>query len=92
MINLLPSISKALFYSSFYHWYQREGLKDLKVAMQKAADEADISMRDAHDLFKDINGRITDALADTGNRAVVAYFIVNSEKLAKASEELLQTA
>ena len=92
MINLLPNISKALFYSSFYHWYQREGLKDLKVAMQRAADEADISMRDAHDLFKDINGRTTDALASTRNRAVVAYFIVNSEKLAKASEDLLQTA
>ena len=92
MVEYLPSFAKARFYYSFFYWYHHDGSKDFKMAIEKATVETRISLQDAHDLFLEINGRTTDGLADTRNRTIVDYFKVNWDKLAKASEKLLQAA
>ena len=92
MVEFIPNSTKASFYSSFYHWHQREGLKDVKAVIQKAADDARITLGDAHELFKEIRGRNTDGLANTGDSAIVVFFKVNWKKLTQVSEELLHSS
>ena len=88
MVEFIPNSTKA----SFYHWHQREGLKDVKAVIQKAANEARITLGDAHELFKEIKGRNTDGLANTGDSAIVVFFKVNWKKLTQVSEELLHSS
>ena len=92
MIEFIPRSVKAKFYASSYHWNQCEKLEDTKVAILKAANETGVRLDDACELFKEINGKNTYGLADTGDRAIVNFFRLNWEKFARASEELLQTA
>ena len=92
MVELIPITMQSNFYSSFYHWYKREKPGDIKVAIQKASDNAGIDLDDAHGLIKFINGRTTEGLAYTGDRAIVNFFRVNWEKFAQESEKLLQAA
>ena len=90
MVEYMPSLRKAHFYSSLYRWSQCEKLRDTKAAIQKAADEAGISLIDARDLFKEVSKRNTLGLANTGDRAIVNFVRMNWEKFALASEELIQ--
>ena len=91
MVEYMPSSRKAKFYTSFYRWSQCEKLEDTKVAIQKAADEARISLVDARDLFKEVSEQNTQGLANTGNRAIVNFIRLNWEKFAQESEKLLQS-
>ena len=90
MVEYMPSLRKTKFYTSFYRWSQCEKLDDTKMAIKKAADEAGISLVDAHELFKEISKRNTLGLANTGDRAIVSFIRVNWEKFAQESEKLLQ--
>ena len=94
MVEYMPNDMKSNFYVSLYRWNQCEKLEDTKVAIQKAADEAGISLNDAHDLFLEISNskQTTQGLANTGDRAIVGFFRVNWEKFAREAEKLLQTA
>ena len=95
MVEYMPSDMKGkFFYTSLYRWNQCEKLEDTKVAIQKAADEAGISLVDAHELFLEISNSVqnTQGLANTGNRAIVSFFRVNWEKFAREAEKLLQAA
>ncbi len=94
MVEYMSNHRKAHFFSSLYRWKRYEGLEDTKVAIQKAADEAGVSLVDAHDLFLEISNSVqtTQGLADTGDRAIVGYFRVNWEKFAQESEKLMQVA
>ena len=92
MVEYMPSDMKSIFYTSLYRWNQCEKLEDTKVAIQKAADEAGISLVDAHELFLEISKQNTQGLANTGNRAIVSFFRVNWEKFAREAEKLLQAA
>ena len=55
MVEYMPSLRKAHFYTSLYRWNQCEKLKDIMVAIQKAADEAGVSLVDAHELFLEVS-------------------------------------
>ncbi len=67
-------------------------MEDTKEAIQKATDEASVSLDDAHELFLEISKQTTQGLANTGDRAIVGYFRVNWEKFAQESEKLLHIA
>ena len=91
MVEYMPNLMKAKFYSSFYRWSQCEKLEDTKAEIQKAANEARISLVDAHDLFQEVSVQNTQGLANTGDRAIVNFIRLNWEKFAQASKELIQT-
>ena len=92
MLKLLPTTTKAKFYSSFYHWNQREGLKDIKAAINKASEEAEVSLEDARDLLIEMNGHVTDSLAATEDKAILFYFMNNWKPILNATVELLDHA
>ena len=88
-LQWLTSDLKAEFYISFVRWYEVEGVKDLKLAMQKAADELNISLQDAHRLLKECNGHITRDMGAIGNREIALYYLQNGERLARESAKVV---
>ncbi len=86
----MPSLLKADFYISFVRWYEIKGVKDLKQAMQKAADEVGVSLQDAHELLKECNGHITPAMGAIGNREIALYYLQNGERLARESAKVVE--
>ena len=91
-VKLLSSTKKAKFYASFYHWNQREGLNDIKAVINKASEEAEVSLEDARDLLKEVNGHITSGLTSTKDKAILFFFVNNWESLMKAAEELINNS
>ena len=89
-LKFLPTTKKAKFFSSFYHWNQREGLIDIKKAICKAREEAGVSLKDARDLLKEVNGQVTSGLIYTRNKAILFFFMNNWESLMNVADELLK--
>ena len=88
-LKWMSSSIKADFYVSFVRWHEIEGVKDLKLAMQKAADELNITLQDAHELLKECNGHITPAMGAIGNREIALYYLQNGERLARESAKVV---
>ncbi len=89
-LKLMSSPMKADFYISFVRWHEIEGVKDLKQAMQKAADELNITLQDAHRLLKECNGHITRDMGAIGNREIAMYYLRNGERLARESAKVVE--
>ena len=91
-LQWMTSDMKADFYISFVRWHVIKGVKDLKQAMQKAADETSITMQEAHDLFQECNGHITRDMGTIGNREIALYYLQNGKRLAEESAKVLEAA
>ena len=89
-VDWMTSDMKADFYISFVRWHVIKGVKDLKQAMQKAADETSITLQEAHDLFKECNGHITRDMGAIGNREIALYYLQNGERLARESAKVVE--
>ena len=88
-MQLMPSDLKVDFYISFVRWHVIKGVKDLKQAMQNAADEVGITLQEAHGLFKECNGHIARDMGEIGNREIALYYLQNGERLARESAKVV---
>ena len=91
-VDWIPTDFKVEFYVRFVHWHVVKDVKDLKQAMQKAADELNITLQDAHRLFKECNGHITRDMGAIGNREIALYYLQNGKRLAEESAKVLEAA
>ena len=92
MTEFIPISTKGIFYSSFYHWYQHEGFKDVHEAIRLATKEAGITPEQAHELCVEIKARSTAGLAETGSDVISAFFRVNRKTITSAAKELAESA
>ena len=91
-IQWIPTSMKVEFYISFVRWHVIKGVKDLKQAMQKAADEVGLSLQEAHGLLKECNGHITRDMGFIRNREIALYYLQNGKRLAQESAKVVEAA
>ena len=80
---------KAKFFKSFYNQRIIEGNKDVEDAIEKAAQKTKLNIQQAYELFDEVANRRWHGLRPTRDGPMMAYFKLNSKKLAEITEKML---
>ena len=80
---------KKKFFISFYKQRIIEGNKDVEDTIKKAAKATKLSIQQAYELFDEVANRRWHGLRPTRDGPTMAYFKLNSEKLAEITKKML---